>query len=100
MGLAWMLPTGFVAANFLPTAEFLAGTNPTDEALLNISVGLGVALVVSLGLFYWALREALRGLGRANGMPMSLIIGGVAGGVLGAGPITVFKLFIENGAPF
>ena len=98
LGLIWMLPTGYAAANFLPVADFLAGADPSDQSVLNIRVGMGVGLLVSFGLFYWVGREALRDLGKAHGMPASLAIGGAIGAVIGIGPATVFRLFLEYSA--
>lgn len=101
LGLIWMLPTGYAAANFFPVAEFLAGSEATAEATLNTQIGLGIAILVSGGLFYWVIREALRDLGKVGGMPASLAIGGALGAVVGAGPLTVAKLFLEDGTlPF
>ena len=101
LGMIWMLPTGYAAANFFAVAEFLAESEGTAESAFNTQVGLGIALLVSGGLFYWVIREALRDLGKVGGMPASLAIGGVIGGVIGAGPLTVAKFFLEDGAlPF
>lgn len=101
LGLIWMLPTGYAAANFFVVAEFLAGADATAEYLLNTQIGLGIAILVSGGLFYWVGREALRDLGKAHGMPLSLAIGGALGAVMGAGPVTVIQFLRENGTlPF
>jgi len=97
LGILWMGPTGFVAANLLPTADFFAGTGATQDSVFNVRMGLGIGVVTSLGLFYWVFREAVRDLGKAHGMPMSLVIGGAIGGLIGAGPIAVFNL-LTNGA--
>jgi len=96
-GLAWMGPTGYLAANFWGTAKFLAGAEATKESYFNTQVGLGVALAVSFALCYWVVREAIRDLGKLHGMPMSLAVGAVFGCLLGAGPVTAFKFAQEYG---
>lgn len=97
LGLIWMVPTGFAAVNFFAVVDFLAGKDASAEAVLNTQVGLGMAILVSGGLFYWVGREALRDLGKVHGMPLSLAIGGALGAVIGAGPVTLMRYVSENG---
>ncbi|WP_439142553.1 hypothetical protein, partial [Pseudooctadecabacter sp.] len=97
LGLIWMVPTGFAAVNFFAVVDFLAGKDASAEAVLNTQVGLGMAILVSGGLFYWVGREALRDLGKVHGMPLSLAIGGALGAVIGAGPVTLARAFMGNG---
>ena len=98
LGLIWMIPTGYGIANFFPVADFFAGTEPTKEVLLHTQYLIGAVLAVSIFLFNWVGRQAIRDLGKAHGTPASLAIGGLLGGLIGAGPITVFKFFAENQA--
>ena len=97
LGFIWMGVTGFIAANFLASAEFLAGAAPTEDSLRNIKWGLAVALITSFALCYWVVKEAIRDLGKVHGMPGSLAIGCVLGVVAGAGPVTIFNLLVETG---
>lgn len=97
LGFIWMGATGFIAANFFVTAEFLAGAAPTEDSLRNIKWGLGVALITSFGLCYWVIKQAIRDVGKVHGMPGSLAIGCVLGTLAGAGPVTIFNLLVETG---
>lgn len=97
LGFIWMAMTGYIAANFFTTADFLAGVGATDESTTNIKVGLGVGLAVSFGLCYWVIKAALRDLGKVHGMPASLAVGCVLGAIAGAGPVTVFTLLVDMG---
>jgi len=97
LGILWMAPTGLIGANFFAAAAFLAGSCATEESLFNMQVGLGVGLLVSLGFFAFVANQAMKDLGKLHGMPMSLAVGGVIGGLLGAGPITAFNFAQENG---
>lgn len=100
LGILWMAPTAFIGANFFAAADFIAGHDPTAESLFNTQVGLGIALLVSFGLFGWVAREAVKDLGKLHGMPMSLAVGGLLGVALGTGPITLYNLFLEHGHTF
>lgn len=100
LGLIWMAPTGFAAVNFSAVVDVLAGQAPSAEAILNTQVGLGMAILVSGGLFYWVGREALRDMGKVHGMPLSLAIGGALGAVIGAGPVTLARAFMGGTMPF
>lgn len=91
LGFIWMAITGHIAANFAPTTAFLAGAEATADSLMNIRVGIIVALIVSFALGYWVIREALRDPGKVHGMPASLAVGCVLGGIAGAAPAETQK---------
>lgn len=96
-GIAWMAPTGYIAVNYWAAADFLAGSDATEQSLMNVQAGLAVALTTSIGLYYWVAREAVRDMGKLHGMPLSLAIGGAIGAAIGAGPVTLFALAQEYG---
>ena len=97
LGFVWMAATGFIAVNFFAVVTFLAGSDPTASSVTNITWGVGVALVVSGGLFYWVTREAMQDVGKLHGMPASLAIGGCIGTVVGAGPTALVHYANEYG---
>lgn len=97
LGFIWMGITGYIAANFGTTADFLAGTGASEESIFNMRVGVAVGLIVSFALCYWVIREAARDLGKVHGMPASLAVGCIIGVVAGAGPVTVFNVLVEAG---
>ncbi|MEL6958066.1 MAG: hypothetical protein AAGL89_03815 [Pseudomonadota bacterium] len=97
LGAIWMAITAYLAANFPSVVKGFVGAEATAEDVTNMRVGLGVALAVSGGLFWWVVREAIRDLGKAHGMPASLAVGGVIGIILGAGPTAVMQMLTDMG---
>lgn len=90
-GVFWMLPTT-LAIRYFADIKLWFETSPSFEAQAsNWTIGLGIAIAVSLLTFAFYAREAILTLGRSDGVPMSLILGGVAGAIAGLGPM----LFME-----
>jgi hypothetical protein len=97
MGFFWMAVTGFIAVNFNGAVTFLAGSDPTASSITNITWGVGVALVLSTGLFYWVTREAIRDLGKLHGMPILLAIDSCIGTVVDVGRTAIFHYAVDYG---
>lgn len=92
LGLLWMLPTALAIRYFPELSLWFENEPGTAGNARDFQIGLGIAIVVSLGLFGFFARDAVLTLGRTDGTPVSLIIGGALGFVAGLGPLLVIEL--------